>query len=115
MEHIRISEAARAEMAAAHSAGRMAGEMAQQAQRTPVDLSDTAQLKAHLISAHDWDENLFWRNSHEDRHPVLGPSPSDDHQMSHVQLRAVHDRHDHVQYRSDFPGAVTLGHDHFHE
>lgn len=113
---IPISKAARDEMMQAHYAGRRAGEMYDHAQRTPVDLAHPADLKAHLITAHDWDDNDMWRNSHRDVDHILGPNHgSDDYEMSHREIRAIHDRYDHVHYGSDFPHSTTVGDSHFHD
>lgn len=113
-KHIEIPADAVAEMLAASSAGRMAGEMAEHAQRTPVNLSDPIALKSHLMEAHEWEDSDLWRNSQPssvDR--IVAPS-LDDFEMSHNTLRRVHDEHDHEVYKHDWPGAITHEDEHFH-
>jgi hypothetical protein len=115
---IEISEEARQEMLAAASAGKMRAEVAQGAQRTPVRLNDPTDLQAHLISAHEWDDNDFHRNSNwhgESLDPVLGRNQSgDDYRMGHSEISRVHE-HEHRAYKDDWPNAVTMDTEHFHE
>lgn len=103
-------------MKAASSAGQMHAEMADHADRTPVNLADPHELKAHLMSAHGWEHSDFHRNSQppEVKH-IIGPEPYDDRPLHPHEIRKLHDHFDHVAYRSDHPNATTLGDSHFHE
>jgi len=103
-----------AHMQAAASAGRMAGEMADHAQRTPVDLSDPHALRAHLFEAHGWDDSDLWRNSHDADAPVPEHPEGHDYQMGHGHLHRLHSHEHTTQYPDDFPNAVTMGKEHFH-
>jgi hypothetical protein len=113
-----ISPEARDEMLGAASAGRMSAEVQRNAQRTPVKLNDETDLQAHLISAHEWEDHDFHRNSNwhgEDLDSVLGRNQhDDDYRMSHMEVGRVHE-HEHRKHAQDWPNAVTLGVEHFHE
>jgi hypothetical protein len=81
-------------------------------------LNDPIDLEAHLASAHEWSDYDFHRNSNwhgKDLDPVLGRNTrDDDYRMSHIELGRVHE-HEHTAYKQDWPTAVTMGSEHFHE
>lgn len=111
-----ISEGARQEMLAAASAGQRHAEMQQHAQRTPTNLSDRGDLRHHLMTAHEWEDHDFYRNSNwrasEIGHVV--PESDDDRPMRHPELRRVHDD-EHAAHPHDWPGSISMGDSHFHE
>ena len=106
-------------MLSAASAGRMHAEVQQSAQRTPVNLGSHTDLQAHLISAHEWTDYDFHRNSNwhgEALDPTLGENRGgDDYRMTHSEIRRVH-HFEHGAYGAqDWPNAVTMEEEHFHE
>lgn len=110
---IEIPPEAREEMLAAASAGQRHAEMYQHAQQTPADLSSPEGLRHHLITAHEYEDHDFYRNSHwRDIDHVIRQSDLD-RDMTHTELRRVHDD-EHATGQAPAPG-VTMGNDHFHE
>lgn len=112
--HIEISEAARQEMLAASSAGQRAAEMHNHAQQTPADLSSPHDLKHHVMTAHEWDDNDLLTNSHWRDISHVVHTDDYDREMSHNELRRVHDD-EHRAHPHDYPRATTLGDSHFHD
>ena len=116
--NIEISQESQREMQAAAQAGKMYAEVKSSGQRTPVKLDDPTDLQAHLISAHEWEDYDFHRNSNwhgKDLDPVLGRNQQDDdYRMEHHEVRRCTSTSTEA-HRQDWPNAVTMGHEHFHE
>lgn len=83
----------------------------------PVDLSDEAALRAHLVSGHLQHPDHFYRDDYNADHPHMDPIDWDaaDERggmppMSHRDLLALH-ADDHAEHQDPH---TTMGTDHFH-
>ena len=83
------------------------------AEKRVVNTGDHNDLKAHMIESHDWapEDYDFDRSTHGD-HPVLGEDPQTEDELTHPELKKMHDW-EHETYE-DFPDASTMGESHFH-
>lgn len=97
---------------------RLQGSVEKAMATAPVDLSDEASLRAHLVSGHLMHPDHFWRDGTNEDHPHMDPIDWDAADarggmppMSHRDLIALHND-EHAQYPED--GHTTVGSDHFH-
>ena len=94
-------------------AGEMRAQMSEYSRQRPVNLADPADLKSHMIEAHGWTDDDFWRNSHDQDHPRMMEGSNDDRPLTHAEVRGAHDHEHEVEYPEDYPH-TTLGDSHFH-
>lgn len=101
-------------------AGQMRRQMGDPAQSRVVDLTDPTDLRAHMLEAHGYGEDDFWRNSHDADHSALQPGSDTDRPLSHREVRSLHDwehghgiANDDPDYDGGMPGQF-MGDSHFH-
>jgi hypothetical protein len=121
-DHIHLPQHVQDEMRAASEAGQMHAEMHDSAQKRVVNTSDHHDLKSHLIEAHDYDDNDFYRTSHDEDHPALDHQGFDDEDrdLHPHEVKKLHDwehgngiKNDNPDYRGGEPGHF-MGDSHFH-
>lgn len=89
-------------------------EMADHAQKRPVNLADPDDLKSHMFETHGWDESDLWRNSHPADHPKMMAGTDEDRPLTHEEIRGAHEHEHDTLYPDDYKGSITLGDSHFH-